>query len=268
MKKITCLIASLFVATSAFAQIGLTTFSYSQNFDTLATSATNVTSNPWTNNSTLPGWYLFNSAGNAMATYGSGQGDSNSGAFYSFGSASSSERALGGTASGGTIFGSPAAGAVAGHIAVGFTNNTGIELATFTLDFVGEQWRNGGNATPQTMILEYGFGATFATVSAWTAPGGNFDFISPIATATASAVDGNSAGLVQGLGGTVNASWLVGQTLWVRWIEFNDIGNDHGMAIDNFNISVGAAIPEPSTYAAIFGFVVFLGVAGRRYFRN
>jgi hypothetical protein len=30
----------------------------------------------------------------------------------------------------------------------------------------------------------------------------------------------------------------VGDTLWIRWVEKNDMGNDHGMAIDNFSFSV------------------------------
>ena len=40
-----------------------------------------------------------------------------------------------------------------------------------------------------------------------------------------------------GLGGTVTGSWEDGETFWIRWIERNDAGNDHGLAIDNFTLS-------------------------------
>ncbi len=214
---------------------------YVQNFDSLATTGT---ANPWSNGETLAGWYLFRqpAPGAAITTYDAGSGTSTTGAFYSFGAAGSSERALGGLGSGGAYWGSPASGAVAGWIALAATNATGADIGSLTLSFDGEQWRNGGNTTAQTMVFEYGFGATFAAVTAWTAPGGSFDWTSPVATATAAAVDGNGAGLVAGRGGTLTTlDWNPGETLWLRWVEVNDAGNDHGLAIDN--VSLVAAAP-------------------------
>ena len=111
------------------------------------------------------------------------------------------------------------------------------------------------------MVLQYGFGTNFSDVTTWTAPGGNFDFTSPVFSSTAAAVDGNGAGQVSGLGGTVNTSWAAGTTLWVRWVETNDVGNDHGLAIDNLSLSV-SAVPEPGALsmwlagAAAVGFMV------------
>jgi hypothetical protein len=68
----------------------------------------------------------------------------------------------------------------------------------------------GGAATPtaQTMVVEYGFGTSFTAVSTWTPSGSGFNFTSPVFTNTASgaAVDGNTAGLIAGLGGSVNTS--------------------------------------------------------------
>ena len=245
------------LATAAGAQISYNGGTYSQNFDSLASAGTNIA---WTNDSTLPGWFLFVSNGNPAPTYNAGNGGSNTGAFYSFGTTDATERALGGVASGGTYFGSPATGAVAGWIAFAATNNGSGTLSEFTIGFDGEQWRNGGNTTAQAMVLEYGFGATFDTVTTWTAPGGSFDWTSPIATATAAAVDGNAAGLVSGLGGTISSlTWDVGDTLWIRWIENNDAGNDHGLAIDNFSFS---AVPAPGA-AALLGLGGLL-VARRR----
>lgn len=237
--------------------------SYAQDFNTLITSGTNQS---WTNDSTLDGWFLFRqpSPGIAITTYNAGTGSSATGNFYSFGATASTERALGGVGSGGTYFGSPGLGAVAGWIALGLENTTGNTLTSFTLSYSGEQWRDGGPApaAAQTMALEYGFGATFDTVSTWTAPGASFNFTSPVFTATAAAVDGNTLGKVTGIGGTVNASWNNNDTLWLRWIENNDASNDHGLAVDDLTFSA-SAIPEPSTASLGLIGLLLLGVLRR-----
>jgi PEP-CTERM motif len=232
---------------------------YGNTFDSLASTGT---LNAWSNDvSPFPGWYLFTGAGAAITTYSGGTGTGTAGNFWSFGTVAA-DRALGGLGSNGAYFGSPASGAVAGYMAVQFTNNTGVTLDQVTIRFDGEQWRNGGNTTAQTMVLEYGFGATFGTVGSWTAPGGNFNWTSVVNTATAAAVDGNAAGLVAGRGGTLTSvPWLNGQSMWVRWIERNDTGNDHGLAIDRFSFSAINSVPEPSSLAVIS--LVGLALAGR-----
>lgn len=221
------------------------TGTYSQTFDTLALTGTAVA---WNNGTTLTGWYLFNRLGADITAYAAGTGSGTAGSFYSFGGTGSAERAFGGLGSGGTYFGSPASGALAGYMALAATNGTGQTLSEFTLSFDGEQWRNGGNASlaAQSMVLQYGFGADFASVSTWTAPGGNFTWTSTQNGATAGAVDGNTIGLVSGRGGTVSGiTWEAGSTLWIRWIENNDVGNDHGLAIDNLTLS--ADVPVANT---------------------
>ncbi len=40
-----------------------------------------------------------------------------------------------------------------------------------------------------------------------------------------------------------NLAWTSGETLWLRWIELNDAGNDHGLALDNFSLSWAAGAP-------------------------
>ncbi len=165
--------------------------------------------------------------------------------------------------SGGSYFGAPLSGATAGYVAVGFTNDSGQALSGFTLAFDGEQWRNGGNTSAQTMVLEYGFGSSFAAVSSWTAPGGTFDWTSPVTGSAAGPVDGTTAGLVAGRGGRLDATWAPGQTLWVRWDEVNDVGNDHGLAIDNFSLSV-AAVPEPASWSLALGGLALMAVRLQR----
>ena len=252
------------VAAQAQISVGSTAFTYSQNFDALSNS---TVASAWANNSTLSGWNLFISTLAAPATIVGGTGSNNAGSFYSFGASAGTDRALGGVASGGAYFGAPAGGAVAGHIAVALTNNTGVGLAGFTLGFDGEQWRDGGAVIPaaQSMVLQYGFGATFAAVGSWTVPGGGFSWASPVFTntATSAAVDGNTAGLVAGRGGAITTPWAAGDTLWLRWVENNDLGNDHGLAIDNFSFGV-TPVPEPGAYALLLAGLAVIGFVARR----
>jgi hypothetical protein len=218
--------------------------SYSQNFDTLASSGTTAT---WANGSTLEGWYLFRqpAPGTAITAYAIGTGSGNGGSFYSFGATSAADRALGGVGSGGAYFGSLATTEVpVGWIAFGAVNKTGAAITSVILDFDGEQWRNGGNTSAHAMALEYGLGGDDFTAITWTSAPASFAWTSPVVGSTAAAIDGNAAGLVDLVGGALNGlTWNVDQTLWLRWVEVNNTGSDHGLAIDNFALSVPAAAP-------------------------
>ena len=266
MKKTLALIIPLLVAAnSSVASISITDSTlHLENFDSLASTGSGVA---WVNDSTLAGWSLFRqpAPGTAITTYTTGAGAATTGSFYSFGSASSTERAFGGVASGGAYFGSPASATVAGWIAVSLVNNSGSAIDSVSIQYDGEQWRDGGNATPvsQTMVLEWGIGSLFTAVGSWTAAGSGFNFTSPVYTATAAAVDGNVAGKVAGIGGTISSmTWNNGDTLWIRWIENNDAGNDHGLALDNFQFA--AVVPEPSALTLVGLGVVGLLVSRRR----
>ncbi len=228
--------------------------SYSQDFNSLAASGT---LNAWENDTTIPGWHLFRQPAStpvAITAYNADTGASNAGSFYSFGSTGSSERALGGLASGGTYFGAPVSTAVAGWIALALKNTSGNAINKVNISFNGEQWRDGGNtATPaaQSMVLEYGYGNTFDQVTSWITAGGDFNWSSPIYTATAAAgaaVNGNTTGIVSAKGGELNLTspWAVDTNLWLRWIENNDFGGDHGLAIDDVSITTPTTTPTPT----------------------
>ena len=70
-----------------------------------------------------------------------------------------------------------------------------------------------------------------------------FNWTSPVTGTTAGAVNGNTTGRVNSVGGTLSGlNWASGTTLWFRWIERNDDGNDHGLAIDDFSLTAAGGV--------------------------
>jgi hypothetical protein len=248
---------------------------YTQNFDSLPNTPENVSlgSTPagWLDDSTTPaagqfsiqGWYLFHpilqteGGANGHQRMRIGAGTATTGAFMSFGSSASTERALG-TLNSNTL-------AVAGgnaYFGMRLTNNTGNTIYGFTLSYDGEQWRDGGNATPasETDIVQYALGATgIQDTPSYINVGSGADFTSPVNNTSAAAVNGNTTGKVSVGPVTVSdIAWQPGQDLWIRWVDTNAAGNDHGMAIDNVNFVASVNLPEPATagllaIGALFG---------------
>ena len=148
----------------------------------------------------MPGWSLFDRNGVALTTYNTVNANGN--AFIAFGSGAATDRALG---SAGLLGGGAAIGASAGYFAVALTNNTGHAIPVFNVNYTGEQWRIGTAVVANTTYLEYGFGATYAAVTAWTRPSAaGFHFTGPAATngGVAVALDGNApANSIPNLGG-------------------------------------------------------------------
>ena len=53
---------------------------------------------------------------------------------------------------------------------------------------------------------------------------------------------------------TITATVRPGQEFWVRWVDVNDVGNDHSIAIDN--LSVNASFdPTPAPPGFVSGLV-------------
>jgi uncharacterized repeat protein (TIGR01451 family) len=225
---------------------------YTQNFNSLTNTGT---TNPWENDTTLAGWYAARATA-AITTYRADDGTSNTGALYSYGSASSSDRALGSICS--TYCGSSGVGTLAYGLRL--QNDTGAVVAGFVITYTGEQWRNGGNATQQKLTFGYQVGTIVTDVIAgsWITATA-LDFTSPIATATAGALDGNAITNSVRLSATVNVIIQPGEEIMFRWLDLNDSGNDHGLAIDDLSVTAIEAQPEadlaigksgPSTAAA------------------
>lgn len=181
---------------------------------------------------TLNGWQIALSS-TASPTLIAGTGSSNTGGIYAFGSTGSTERALGTLASGST----------ARRVGAVLVNNTGLTITQFTVAYTGEQWRNGGNTAAHTLAFGYALGGVgIRDADASFSPVADLNFVSPIATATAGALDGNSAANRSARTATVTGvSWTPGQTLVLRWNDVDDSGSDHGFGIDDFSFSTSVA---------------------------
>ncbi len=225
------------LCSSVNAQVSLTALgsAQTQSFDTLAATGT---TNAWADNATIAGWYATQTVG-TLSAYRAGDGSTNNGALYSFGTAAAAERALGSAASGtpGNFF-------YAGR----YVNNTGAPITSLLVAYTGEQWRNGGNATAQRLDFSYQV-ANAGAITGANAPNAGWtdvdalDFTSPIASATAIALDGNAAANQAALSNTITLNVAPGQEVWIRWLDINDSGNDHGLGIDNVSVTPqGAAV--------------------------
>ncbi len=209
------------VVTQPSGTISLST-PYFQDFNSLAVSGTN---NPWIDGVTLEGWY------STRETYNASPGTSTTGALYSFGSTGNSDRALGSIASNATssiLYGAR------------FYNDTDTTLSSLSISYTGEQWRNGGNTTQQKLDFAYQIDAPSLTGGTWI-DFDPLDFVGPIASSSAGALDGNnSANRVQLSDTLTGFSLAPGQEIWLRWFDANDPGNDHGLAIDDLQVSSSA----------------------------
>jgi hypothetical protein len=237
-------VADVIAETTPQAAISLSS-SYSQNFNGLANTGT---SNVWTDDATIAGWY------STRTVYIASPGSSTTGALYSFGTTSSSERALGSVASGGT-----------GTVRFGarFVNDTGLAVTSLTVSYTGEQWRNGGNTVQHTLSFDYLVGATVTSITAgtWTAVSA-LNFTGPIATATAAALDGNASANRVALSHTFNVTVPAGQEIMLRWSDPNDDGNDHGLAVDDLAVTATTAVADlPPTVSSTSPVANATGVA-------
>jgi hypothetical protein len=209
-----------------------TSFTYTQNFDTLST---NGTTNTWTDNSTIPNWY------SNRVVYIGNNGSSTTGALSSLGSTGSSDRALGVLST----------GALAPNFAAVFLNNSGssILLSDIKITYTGEQWRQTANI--QTLNFGYQISSsaiTSSTSGSYTSRP-SLSFTATV-NGTASTVDGNSpANQTQFSNVSLDAAGSLanGEYLAVRWDKGNQTTSP-ALGVDDFSFNV---VPEPSTWALI-----------------
>ena len=215
---------------------------YSQSFDSLISSSSGI----WTSDSTIAGWYAQRSGTGTSIAADAGAGTG--GNLYSYGSASSTDRALGSIGSSNAAAGSFAYGVL-------FLNSSSSTATIGNVGYTGEQWRNGNNTTANVITFWYKVSATIITDltptldTGWTAITA-LDFSSPINTAAAGALDGNAtANKVVKLVSS-NISIPAGNYLMLRWKDPDHTGTDHGLSIDNVSVAYTVSSNAPPSLAA------------------
>jgi hypothetical protein len=244
-------------ALSAQAAVFFTGSSISDNLDGLPTTSTTISGTGAIGaQGAVPGT-IFDAA--RIAGSGTGAvaltvdtGAANSGAAYSYGNASSStERALGLLASGTTTVGT----------GVVITNGTaGDVITSISINLIQENWRS---STTNLNTVAASFGTTDTGVSASSyltattgfSPVATLDLVGPLPASTNGALNGNDPVNQAARTATITGLNLApGESFFLRFQDFNDTGNDAGLAIDNFSASFTTSpVPEPTTFAALGG---------------
>jgi hypothetical protein len=228
----------LFIITGilgAKAQISLNPFisTYAQNFDALPSSGTGT----WEHGTAyFPGWHLFRTAP-VTTTILTGTGTSNYGGLYSFGSAGSSDRALGSISSGTNTVGEFAWGLM-------IQNNTGKTITSLTVTYTGEQWRSASPTSPQhTLSFWYAtnldpsaFNLSPKTDAGWTNVK-ELDFWGPVFKTAGGPLNGNAPEYRKTLSAVIPITILPGTYAMLRWKDLNELELDHGLAIDDFSMT-------------------------------
>lgn len=235
--------------------------SYTQSFDGLVTSSSVTYAADPTTASTggIPGWFFARTGTGTTIVADAGSGTA--GGLYSYGTGTTSDRAVGSIGSGNAAAGSFAYGAY-------FVNNTGSTIESVKVGVTLEQWRKGGGTTAQVLPFSYRIGgAGFTTPTSSGVPSGwtavtALDLSSPINTSSGTALDGNAAAnrVVVAEVTLPSVSLANGGVLWVRWEDPDHSGTDHGTAIDNFSLTY--VVPEPASLG-LLGLASLVGLRRR-----
>jgi hypothetical protein len=203
------------------------TGSYTQNFNTLASSGTPG----WTNAvAPLPAWYAYADT-TASANYRTGTGSIAYSGIYSYGGVNDSDRSLGSLASdsSGTL-----------RFGVAFINTTGQTVTNLAINFTAEQWRVGTSAATNTLAFHYCItnGVLPLNDTAEWRPVAALDTDSPLTTNThAPGACYVSAELSAAI---TRYPVRSGEVLLLRWCDPDEAGGDHGLAIDDLAVGWAA----------------------------
>lgn len=201
------------------------------------------------------------------STYRISDGNHFSGGSRDYGSIDATDRALGSISNGLRVY-----------FGAEFANLTGESIVSLAIDYFGEQWRRAQNVALDTLYFEYSLDAISLTSGTWIAQP-TLNFVSPNTVGDSSALDGNLAGNRTAVAGVISGLDIPDNTtFWIRWRDEDIAGGDHGMAVDDFNLTAfgapvipdPAVIPEPAS-AAVWGLMLlgttFVGYRRRQKLR-
>lgn len=234
-------------AGGANAAVSMTGLTYSENFDstlqsTNQTGAFSATSGTQAAIPGTSGWdgVKVSGTGTSNMNYTVDDGISNSGAIYNYRTPSSTDFSLGSLASGTNV---PAFG-------VELINNSTIPWTSITVTFDREQYRSS-TTTQNVLAFFWGVSGGTITSSNYLTSGDMtaltaLNAVGELPVTTNGKLDPPS--IVTDISSTITfASPLaVGESVFLRWTDTNDSGNDAGLAVDNVRVT---AIPEPGTLA-------------------
>lgn len=237
MKKVT-LILALFLVMGLSAQQNYVEFTdggltYSQDFNGLE-STEGATGIIWTNGvSPLQGWYASNNMQETptdITIYSTGSLNTLAAVgLVSFGT--DSDRALGSRvalATGGIAYG------------VKIKNNTSIQITSLQITYTGEQW-SIANANNQYQSLSFGYKLNADIKDAGFTIVPELEFISPKVGSGGTGttrIDGNLAeNRIADINYTINVEIPIGEFMTLRWLDIDDSGVDHMLAIDDFSVT-------------------------------
>jgi hypothetical protein len=244
-------------AAPALAQVTLTGFApYTQNFNTLPTSTAQA---DFINNSTLPGVYAqamltgygaYPSGTAPVPYYGNDGGQNTDANYYSFGTAGSTDRALGGIATTYIANGYPLTGT--GYVAMRFKNQTGRPIANLDVSYAMEQWYNSGKVDKAQVGFDYqvmsGAFTGSMEVGTWTSVPA-LGVAAPSTATTIASKNGNAPANRRVLSATLNGLNLaVGQEVVLRWkYVLNKDTNGNGLSVDDVTVTPQAGAVTNAT---------------------
>jgi hypothetical protein len=240
MKNIYLLIAIMLCIKPADAQISITgsTLTYTQNFNTLINNGTNLTTMP-------AGWSIYKPG--MTANYNASNGTSNTATVYSYGATGTNERALGSLASGTT----PTL-----YYGARFQNNTAVPITGMNITFKQEQWRIGDTVVANIDSVQFFYSADANgvndTSSAVTWVQVPALMMTSLATVGSGTVNGDSLAMIKT---AVLTSLNIpnGDTIVIRWKDWNSASSDDGLAVDSLTIDFYAPGAPPNYKPLLLG---------------
>ncbi len=204
---------------------------YLQDFNTLAVDGTS---------SLLPaGWAFIETGTTADALYTANRGNLAIFDTYSYGSTGSTDRALG-SIQGDTLV--PIFGAA-------FTNHAGGVITSVQIAYTGEQWRSGRTNRQDRLRFQLSTNATSLNTGTWLEIF-DLDFFT-VNNLAIGPKDGNSESYRRALSATISGLNIPqGSTFWIRWVDFNGVGDDDGLAVDDFSL-IPLGVDDPPAVVSL-----------------